>query len=116
MSTEQRQKELFDSIFQKYADHYDDAASQRYRARFIYEPLFQGIDLAGCQVLEAMCGTGQTTQYLLDQKAVVTGLDISENAITYFGKRWPDCHAICASMLQSNLDHGSFDCVVIIGG
>ena len=46
-SNEREQSEHYDRIQDAYEAHYDDASSQRYRRRFLYEPLFSGIDLAG---------------------------------------------------------------------
>jgi SAM-dependent methyltransferase len=115
-STEQLQKELFDRISSQYEAHYDDSCSQDYRARFIYEPVFEGIDFSGMSVLEAMCGSGQTTEYLLSRGASVTGLDISAQSIESFRRRWPECKAVCASILDSGLESNSVDCAVVMAG
>jgi SAM-dependent methyltransferase len=79
-------------------------------------PMFDGLDLSGKQVLEAMCGSGQTTGYLLSRGALVTGLDVSAKQIDSFRRRWPECRAICASILESGLESASYDCVVVVGG
>ena len=116
MDTERLQSEHYDEILTGYEAHYGDPSSQRYRSRFIYDRLFGGVDLAGARVLEAMSGSGQTTGYLLDRGAEVTGLDISASAIRSFGERWPDCDAMCGSIVETGLEAGSFDCVVVVGG
>lgn len=116
MGTEQLQKLHYDRIGTEYESHYGDAGSQRYRGRFIHEPMFAGIELAGLNVLEAMSGSGQTTEYLLSEGARVTGLDISREGIDSFVRRWPQCDAICASILSSGLPGNAFDCVAIVGG
>ena len=113
---EQLQKELFDRISSQYEAHYDDINSRSYRAKFIYEPVFEGIDFSGMKVLEAMCGTGQTTEYLLARGATVTALDISPESIESFTERWPACNAVCASILDSGLESNSVDCVVVMAG
>lgn len=113
---ERLQQEHFDRLAVRYAAHYGDVWSERYRRRFLNRPLLAGIDLAGRAVLEAMCGSGQTTGYLLERGAQVTGLDISPASIAAFGRRWPHCTAVCASILKSGLATGSFDCVVVVGG
>lgn len=100
---EQLQKLHYDRIGTEYESNYSDADGQRYRERFIHKPMFEGIELAGLNVLEAMSGSGQTTAYLLSQGALVTGLDISREAIDTFRGRWPQCDAICASMVNSGL-------------
>ena len=109
-------KAHYDRIIADYETHYDDATSRRYRRRFIYDPLFDGLDLGGADVLEAMCGSGQATGYLLERGARVTGLDISERAVESFRTRWPGADAVCVSILDSGLGAASFDGVVVIGG
>jgi SAM-dependent methyltransferase len=118
MSTDavQIQREHYDLIAERYENHYGDIYSRQYRRRFINEPLFAGIDLQGRKVLEAMCGSGHTTEYLLSKGARVTGLDISSEEMTSFKRNWPDANAVCASMLNSGLPDGYFDCVGVIGG
>lgn len=110
------QKIHYDRIAASYEAHYSDESSQRYRARFIYDPMLAGLDLSGKRVLEAMCGSGQTTDYLLSKGAQVTGLDISPEEIAAFRRRWPACEAVAASMLDSGLPGDSFDAVVVVGG
>ncbi len=116
MNSEQIQKLHYDRISHKYEAHYDDPCSQRYRDRFFHQPMFEGMNLSGLKVVEAMCGSGQTTHYLLTHGALVTGLDISKEAINSFLKRWPECQAVCASVLDSRLDSNSLDAVAIVGG
>jgi SAM-dependent methyltransferase len=116
MDSEQLQKLHYDRIAQEYEAHYDDSCSKRYRDRFLHRTMFDGIDLAGLKVLEAMCGSGQTIQFLLSRGALVTGLDISNETICSFSRRWPQCRAICASLLDSGLESDSFDAVSIVGG
>ncbi|MGE0129700.1 MAG: class I SAM-dependent methyltransferase [Blastocatellales bacterium] len=106
----------YDRIANEYEAHYDDPCSQRYRDKFFHKTMFEGVNLSGMKVIEAMCGSGQTTQYLISQGAQVTGLDISGEAVSSFNKRWPECQAVCASMLDSGLDNDSFDAVAVVGG
>lgn len=114
--SEQLQQLHYDRIAVEYEAHYSDACSQQYRDRFIYEPMFEGLNLEGRRVLEAMCGSGQTTEFLLSRKALVTGLDISSREIASFKKRWPDCDIVCGSILDSTLENNSFDCITVVGG
>jgi SAM-dependent methyltransferase len=116
MNPEQLQKLHYDRIAQEYEAHYDDSNSQRYRDKFYHRTMFEGMNLTGMNVLEAMCGSGQTTQFLLSEGARVTGLDISNETISSFSRRWPQCNAICASLLDSGLESDSFDAVSIVGG
>jgi SAM-dependent methyltransferase len=113
---ERLQRLHFEAIGSRYQTHYGDPQSQQYRNRFIYEPMFTGIDLSGRNVLEAMCGNGQTTQYLISKGARVTGLDLADAEIGSFRQRWPNCDAHCASIFDSGLPDSSFDCVAIVGG
>jgi len=115
-SIEKLQQLHYDRINSQYEAHYGDACSQRYRQTFIHEPLFDGIELSGMDVLEAMCGNGQTTEFLLSRGARVTGLDISNAEIHSFRERWSNCDARCASIFDSGFASSSFDCVAAVGG
>ena len=115
-ASELLQKDHYDQISLEYESHYSDLTSLEYRRRFIYEPMFAGLNLSGLRVLDAMCGSGQTTEYLLSRNALVTGLDISTEAIARFRARWNNCRASCRSLLDSRLESDSFDCVVVVGG
>ncbi len=116
MNIEEIQKLHYDRIGAQYESHYGDACSREYRERFIDEPMFQGIDLSGKDVLEAMCGNGQTTEYLLSKGARVTGLDISTAEIDSFRVRFPNCAAMYGSIFETGFADDSFDCVGIVGG
>lgn len=113
---ELRQLETFNKLADTYASHYEDRYSQLYRNHFLYDPLFRAFDHRGRHLLEAMCGPGSATGYLLERGAKVTGLDISSDFTRLFGQRWPTCQAICASARSIPVADGSFDGVVIIGG
>ena len=113
---ERQQQQHYDKIAADYETHYSDEWSVEYRWRFIYGPMFAGLNLAGMNVLDAMCGSGQTTEYLLAQGANVTGLDISKEVIDKFQSRWTGATAVNRSMLDSGLPDGAFDCVVVVGG
>lgn len=115
-SSEQQQESHYNTIAAEYEAHYSDASSRDYRRRFIYEPMFAGLELSERNVLDAMCGSGQTTEYLLDHDASVTGLDISGEVIESFQSRWPQARALRRSLFKSELPADSFDCVAIVGG
>jgi SAM-dependent methyltransferase len=116
MDSELLQKTHYDKMAARYEAHYSDECSQQYRARFIYDPMLEGLDLDGREVLEGMCGSGQTTSYLLQKGARVTGMDISREEIAAFRRRWPECEARAVSILDSGLESDSFDDIVIVGG
>jgi SAM-dependent methyltransferase len=115
-TSELLQQTHYDEIAVDYEAHYSDTWSLEYRRKFIYEPMFEGINLNGAFVLDAMCGSGQTTDFLLRQGAKVTGLDISEQVLTSFRSKWKNCNAVQRSLLDSGLPTNSFDCVAIVGG
>lgn len=115
-SSELLQHAHYERISHDYDAHYNDAYSQRYMNRFVFEAMFKDIDLTDLDVLEAMCGGGQTTEYLLDRRAFVTGLDISPQQTDHFARRHPRATTITASMLNSGLEDSSFDLVSIVGG
>jgi ubiquinone/menaquinone biosynthesis C-methylase UbiE len=115
-ASERLQRQHYDTIAADYEAHYSDEWSVEYRRRFIYEPMFAGLNLEGMQVLDAMCGSGQTTSYLLAHGASVTGLDISNEVIDTFQSRWTSASALKRSLLDSGLPDNSFDCVAVVGG
>lgn len=115
-ASELQQQEHYDNIAADYEAHYSDEWSVEYRRRFIYEPMFDSLNLSGMKVLDAMCGSGQTTNYLLDRGAIVTGLDISNEVVDTFRARWSDAKVVKRSLLDSGLPDNAFDCVVVVGG
>jgi SAM-dependent methyltransferase len=110
------QQEHFDSIASDYAAHYGDPWSQVYRRRFINEPMLGDIALSGARVIDAMCGSGETTGFLLEKGAQVTGVDISQKEMTLFQERFPSCKAKQTSILSTGLESNAYDCVVVVGG
>ena len=117
MHAEGTQRQHYNRIAADYEAQYGDRDGVTYREQFLYQPMFAGLDLEGRKVLEALSGSGHATDYLLHQKeAVVTGLDISEEAIARFKVRWPDCQGICSPITASGLADESFDCVVVVMG
>jgi SAM-dependent methyltransferase len=114
--SEQKQRAHFNNISSQYEKHYGDACSQLYRLKIIYRPMFEGVGLTGMKVVEAMCGSGETTAYLLSRGAQVTGLDLAMKEIESFKQRWPDCRPICRSIFDSGLENRFYDCVVSVGG
>jgi len=117
MHAEGTQRQHYNRIAADYEAQYGDPDGIAYREEFLYQPLFAGLDLEGRGVLEALSGSGHATEYLLKyKKALVTGLDISEEAIAGFKARWPACQAICAPITKSGLADESFDCIVVVMG
>ena len=115
-ATERLQAAHYDRIADGYAAHYGDRYSRLYRDRFINKHMFAGLELNGLKVLEAMCGSGETTGYLLERGAEVTGLDVSSAEVEKFVRRWPAATGIASSIFETALPSESFDCVVVVGG
>jgi ubiquinone/menaquinone biosynthesis C-methylase UbiE len=115
-ASELLQQDHYDRIAEEYEAHYGDQYSLDYRKRFIYGPMFEGISLPGMNVLDAMCGSGETTEYLMEKNARVTGLDISSKVLESYNARWSHCKTVRRSLVDSRLPSGSFDCVVVVGG
>ena len=115
-ATERLQADHYDRIGEDYAVHYGDKFSRNYRDRFINKRMFEGLDLTGMSVIEAMCGSGETTGYLIERGADVTGLDVSPTEIEKFITRWPDAKGICSSIFETGIEDESVDCVVVVGG
>lgn len=113
---QQLQAQHFDAMASKYAEHFGDTWSQKYRHRFINEPMLENIDLSGALVVDALCGNGETTGYLLDRGARVTGVDISKEEIQNFRESFPGCEGVCGSILATGLESNHYDCVVVVGG
>jgi SAM-dependent methyltransferase len=114
--SEELQAIQYARIASEYDAHYSDPWSTEYRRKFIYSSMFEGVDLSDSKVLDAMCGTGQTTAYLSSSNAKITGLDLSSVEIERFRSLWPNATAVCRSLLDSGLQDESFDCVAIVGG
>jgi SAM-dependent methyltransferase len=110
------QQQHYECIAAEYDSHYNDLYSHRYMRKFAFEPMFDEIDLKDKNVLEAMCGGGQTTNYLLERGAKVTGLDISPQQASNFKLRHPDTEVRCGSILNSDIASDSFDIISVVGG
>lgn len=115
-SSPETQRRYFNAIAEKYHRHYGDPWSKRYRDHFINDVVLEGVSLEGKGVLDALCGGGETTEYLLNAGARVTGLDISDNVIEIYKKDWPSCDARRASILETGYPDAHFDAVIIVGG
>src|SRR5947208_2191562 len=74
--------------------------------------------LEGRHVLHLMCATGESTAELVELGALVTGVDISSEALTVARERAPDAALIQADVhdLPIQLRRGRFDLVYTGGG
>jgi ubiquinone/menaquinone biosynthesis C-methylase UbiE len=78
----ERQKAHYEAIHHEYEAHYYDEASMQYRWRYIYGPLFDGLDLNGKRVADLASGSGHNSLALLQRfpEAKIAGFDISDKA------------------------------------
>ncbi|MCA9775280.1 MAG: class I SAM-dependent methyltransferase [Candidatus Eremiobacteraeota bacterium] len=113
---EKSQRAHFEELGGMYYEHYSDRWSLEYRDRFIHEPLISGLDVEGLNVLEAMCGAGEVSRFLVQRGAVVTGVDISPTQMHHYSQTCPEARPICAPILDTGLEAESFDLIVTVGG
>lgn len=114
--SEVSQERHFNGIAKTYRKHYGDKWSSIYRDRFINNTLFKNINVHGKNVIDAMCGNGETIPYLLARGANITALDISKQELCHVQERWPQCNVHRASILDTGLQSNNYDYIVIVGG
>ena len=111
------QKKHYDKMISKYDMHYNDKYSNIYRECMINEPLLNNINLDNMKVLEGMCGSGSIlTKYLIDNNAIVTGLDISSDCIKKYKSNWKNVKTIWEDITNTNILNDTYDMIIIIGG
>src|SRR5215213_3452285 len=74
--------------------------------------------VAGKRVLHLQCATGESTAELAGLGALVTGVDISAEAIAVARERWPEIAWVQADVhaLPAELKRGRFDLVYTADG
>lgn len=113
-SSIQRQKERYNRQSDDYQRHHGDHYSQQYRTLKQRQALFN-FDVKGKKVLEAMCGPGVETEFLLSKECSVVGLDISERNAQLYTKHWDLPCEVC-SINETTFEDNVFDVVYIFGG
>jgi len=108
---EHNQKEYYNKIAEKYDEHYSNKYALEYRYR-TYDKILFGMDFKNLNVLDAMCGGGESTGYFLSKGAKVTGLDISEKQCEIYTKRYPDIPVYCNSITKTNFSNNEFDFII----
>jgi SAM-dependent methyltransferase len=84
-----RQQSHFENLHTLYEQHQYHPSVMEYRRRFIYEPMFSGLDLNGARVIELCSGSGHNS-FCLKEKfpgVSITGLDISRTACADYENR-----------------------------
>lgn len=83
------QEAHYEAIHDAYEAHYYDRTSMAYRRRFIYRPLFNGLNLDRASVADIACGSGRNSLALRGYFPSIrtTGYDISESACRDYRRR-----------------------------
>jgi ubiquinone/menaquinone biosynthesis C-methylase UbiE len=110
-SEEENQRKYYDSIAATYDLHYGSRHAMAYR-HAVYNRLLSKIDLRGKKVLDAMCGGGEGSVYLVQRGADVTGLDISAEQCRFYQMRLPEVKVVCRSVLDTGFEDNSFDFIL----
>lgn len=81
-SSSSRQKAHYEGIHDEYEEHYNDPSAKEFRDRFMYDVMFEGLDLNGKTVADLASGSGHNTMALLERfpAALPVGFDISSRA------------------------------------
>ncbi|MGD9812258.1 MAG: class I SAM-dependent methyltransferase [Sphingobium sp.] len=108
---EEKQREYYDSIAATYDKHYGSDQAMAYR-HAVYDRLLSKIDLRGKKVLDAMCGGGEGSVYLVKRGANVIGLDISPEQCRFYKQRLPEVEVVCRSVLETGFEDQSFDFIL----
>lgn len=114
----QRQQAHYNRIISDYDHHYFDRMSNLYRQRFIYTPLFAGLNFDGKRVADLASGSGFNSQAILKQfpDADVFGIDVSQNACALYEKN-VNRPAFCLDLTSKSIPFPDpVDFAIVIGG
>jgi len=111
------QRAHYERIHDAYTAHYYDATAIRYRERFIYDWLFDGLDLDGRSVADLASGSGHNSLALLRRfpRAEVTGFDVSPSACRDY-TRLTGRPSVECDLTQPMDVPAPFDCALVVGG
>lgn len=113
--TEKKQRNYYNKISKRYDSFHNLKPNLDYRFN-LYNRFLKNITLENeSEVLDAMCGGGQNSFYFdkMYPNANVTGIDISEEQIIAYGKRFPKYQAVIGSITDTGFKDNFFDMVVI---
>jgi SAM-dependent methyltransferase len=112
-----KQRAHYETIHDAYEAHYYDAESMAFRQEFVYDVVFEGLDLDGKDVADLAAGSGHNSLWVAKRfpKARLCGFDISEKAcVAYRELVGAEAHVFD---LTSGEDCGRrFDVAMIFGG
>ena len=112
-----RQRAQYERINADYEAHYYDEASMRYRRRFMYDPLFSGIDLTGMLVADLACGSGHNSTELQRRFPGVRthGYDVSPSSCAAYRAR-TGAPAFECDLTRSAVFAERYDAALVFGG
>jgi len=111
------QKKHYEKIHDDYEQSYYDASSMAFRQKFVYDVMFQGLDLNNKNVADLAAGSGFNSLALIERypQAKITGFDISSKACTAYRNN-TGCDAYEADLTQPIDIEQAFDVAMIFGG
>src|SRR5262245_9363042 len=113
-----RQQSHFETLHSLYERHQYDPAVMEYRRRFIYQPMFDGLDLNGARAVELCSGSGHNSLYLKEKfpGLSVTGVDISRAACADYESRvGAPCMLLDLTKPGEKISD-TFDIAFVVGG
>lgn len=108
--SEFNQKTYYNKISNEYQKHYGDKYALKYRFD-LYHKAFKNINLKDLNVLDAMCGGGQSSLFFDKFNCKIVGVDISEEQCLFFKEKLPKHNVICSSILDFKTDK-KFDLII----
>src|SRR5262245_36293910 len=112
-----RQQQHYETIHDDYERHYYDASSMAFRSRFVYDVLFDGIDLNGKLVADLASGSGHNSLAVLHRfpGARVVGIDISPKACASY-ERLTGSKAYQLDLTAGRAPGITVDVAMVVGG
>lgn len=113
-----RQQAFYEELHNHYEQHQYHPSVMEYRRRFIFEPMFAGLDLNGARVIEICSGSGHNSVYLKQKFPNVSlcGIDISRRACAdYEARVGAPCALLDLTRPQTDLPEPA-DVAFVIGG
>ncbi|NEP09866.1 MAG: class I SAM-dependent methyltransferase [Symploca sp. SIO2C1] len=111
------QKEHYEKIYEDYDKSYYDAPSMAFRQKFVYDIMFQDLDLNNKNVADLASGSGFNSLAVMERypKARLTGFDISSKACRGYRQN-TGCDAYEIDLTKSIDISQTFDIAMIFGG